>query len=225
MGCYADVIVLRHGEVGAAVRAAAVSQVPIINGGDGIGEHPTQALLDLYTIRKELGTSNGLHVVMMGDLLHGRTVKSLAKLLRHYEVQISWVSPYQLRIPGEFVRMGEVETADLYDVIANADVVYVTRVQKERMKPAISYEYGVCAAHMALAKPAMVLMHPLPRVGEIPTSLDADPRAAYFRQMSYGLFMRMAVLAKVLSQKSGDNPVYIEDMLCTRPPTWRTDML
>jgi len=208
MACYADVIVLRHGEVGAAARAALVSQVPIINGGDGVGEHPTQALLDLYTIRQELGTTDGLHVVMMGDLLHGRTVKSLAKLLRLYDVRISWVSPDQLRIPEEFVRHGETETDDLFEVIMEADVVYVTRVQKERMitsydaREQLTMNYSVTATHMAVAKPDMVLMHPLPRVGEIPTSLDSDPRAAYFRQMSYGLFMRMAVLAKVLGPKT-----------------------
>jgi len=198
MQCYADVIVLRHEEVGAASRAAAVAAVPIINAGDGVGEHPTQALLDFYTIREELGTVNGLHVVMMGDLLHGRTVKSLARLLRMYDVQLSWVSPSILRIPKEFVRSGEVETNDLEDVIADADVLYVTRVQQERMAAGVECIYMVTEAQMAMAKASMVVMHPFPRVGEIPVSLDNDPRSAYFRQMRHGLFMRMGILAKVI---------------------------
>ena len=198
--CYADVIVLRHSEVGAAQRAAAVASVPVINAGDGVGEHPTQALLDLFTIRRERGEIDGLHVALMGDLRHGRTVKSLAKLLRNYNVQISWVSPEVLRIPEEFVRPGEIETDNLPAIIDTIDVLYVTRVQKERMAQTFDDVafYSVTEELMAMAKPDLVLMHPLPRVGEIPTSLDADPRAAYFRQMRYGLFMRMAVLHTVL---------------------------
>ena len=198
MQCYADVIVLRHTEVGAAQRAAAVADVPIINAGDGVGEHPTQALLDFYTIRRELGSVNGLHVVMMGDLRHGRTVKSLAKLLRNYDVHISWVSPDELRIPDGFVLDGEAETDDLLEVLRDADVLYVTRVQRERMEAMFSYDYEVTKQTMRAAKPAMVLMHPLPRVTEISTAVDDDPRAAYFRQMRYGLFMRMGLLTKVL---------------------------
>ena len=198
--CYADVIVLRHSEVGAAERAAAVASVPIINGGDGVGEHPTQALLDLFTIQRERGEINGLHVAMMGDLRHGRTVKSLAKLLRNYDVRISWVSPEALRIPEKFVRPDDVETDNLPSIMDTVDVLYVTRVQKERMAHTFDDVafYSVTEELMAMAKPNLVLMHPLPRVGEIPTSLDADPRAAYFRQMRYGLFMRMAVLHTVL---------------------------
>lgn len=199
--CYCDVIVLRHQEVGAAQRAAQVAEVPIINAGDGIGEHPTQALLDFYTISREVGTVDDLHVAMMGDLLHGRTVKSLSKLLRNYNVRISWVSPEALRIPPEYVRPGEVETDELYDVLRTVDVLYVTRVQKERLTVEEEIEgadYSVTEEAMAIAKPAMVLMHPLPRVGEISTAVDNDPRAAYFRQMRYGLFIRMGILARVL---------------------------
>jgi aspartate carbamoyltransferase catalytic subunit len=201
MQCYSDVIVLRHPEVGAAQRAAMVAEVPIINAGDGIGEHPTQALLDFYTIRREIGQVDGLHVVMMGDLLHGRTVKSLAKLLRNYDVRISWVSPEMLRIPPEYRRPDEIETDYLHDVFSQADVVYVTRVQKERMRTSkmiVGLDYTVTVADMVMAKPTMVLMHPLPRVGEISPLVDSDPRAAYFRQMRYGLFMRMGILAKML---------------------------
>lgn len=199
MQSYGDLIVLRHPEVGAAKRAAAVAAVPIINAGDGIGEHPTQALLDLYTIRKEIGRINDLHVVMMGDLLHGRTVKSLALLLRHFSgVRISWVSPPSLCIPEQFRKSDEIETDDLATVIAEADVLYVTRVQTERHMTGGTYDYRVTEAHMAMAKEQMALMHPLPRIGEIPTTLDDDPRSAYFRQMTYGLFMRMGILSKLL---------------------------
>lgn len=207
MQCYADGIVLRHKEVGAASRAAEVAAVPIINAGDGVGEHPTQALLDFYTIRREIGTVNGLHVVMMGDLLHGRTVKSLSKLLRLYDVEISWVSPSMLRIPPQFRLPMEIETDVLTDVLPIADVLYVTRVQRERFSPtefsdddatALEASYAITRDTMAQAKPTMVLMHPLPRVNEISTAVDNDPRAAYFRQMRYGLFMRMGILAKVL---------------------------
>ena len=198
MASYADVIVLRHPLVGAAHEAASVATVPIINAGDGTGEHPTQALLDLYTIRKELGVIDDIHVLMMGDLLRGRTVKSLAKLLRRWRVRITWVSPENLRIPPEFIECGEIETNDLSAVIHDADVLYVTRVQHERGSDELDNCHGVTLDDMLLAKQKMVLMHPLPRLTELPTELDADPRAAYFRQMRYGLSMRMAVLADVL---------------------------
>ena len=199
MHCYADVIVLRHPQAGAARRAAVVAAVPIINAGDGDGEHPTQALLDFYTIRKELGTVENIHVLMMGDLLRGRTVKSLAKLLRKYHVRITWVSPDGLRIPPEYVARGEIETADLAAVIPVADVLYVTRVQHERSGGG-DWVYGVTPENMARAKQRLVLMHPLPRLAELPVELDDDPRAAYFRQMRHGLFMRMAILTHVLAR-------------------------
>lgn len=201
MQCYCDVIVLRHQEVGASQRAAQVADVPIINAGDGVGEHPTQALLDFYTIRREFGAVDKLHVAMMGDLRHGRTVKSLSKLLRNYDVHISWVSPEMLSIPSEYWRPGEIETCDLHEVLPQVDVLYVTRVQKERLaitEEIVGADYSVTEEDMAIAKPEMVLMHPLPRVGEISTAVDNDPRAAYFRQMRYGLFMRMGILTKVL---------------------------
>jgi aspartate carbamoyltransferase len=187
--------------VGAAHEAASVATVPIINAGDGTGEHPTQALLDLYTIKKELGSLDGVHVLMMGDLLRGRTVKSLAKLLRQWKVRITWVSPEGLRIPSEFVEGSEIETNDLRAVIHDADVLYVTRVQHERGSSStdLNDRYGVTPDDMLLAKKNMVLMHPLPRLTELPVELDSDPRAAYFRQMRYGLFMRMAILADALN--------------------------
>lgn len=209
--CYADVIVLRHPEVGASTVAARYAQKPVISAGDGAGEHPTQGLLDLYTIYKELGTLEGLHVAMVGDLKYGRTVHSLARLLRLYGVELTFVSPEILRLPdqikGELSEAGIVfhETEALGGVIGEADVVYVTRVQKERFADLAQYEavkdyYEVTPELMEEAKGKMALMHPLPRVGEIHYDVDDDPRAAYFRQMENGMYIRMALLAAVLGK-------------------------
>ncbi len=209
--CYADVIVLRHPEVGASEVAARYASKPIISAGDGIGEHPTQGLLDIYTIRSELGTLNGLHVAMVGDLKNGRTVHSLARLLRLYDTRITFVSPDILRVPPELrdELMAEgravVETNKVEDVIADADVVYVTRVQKERFADLRDYDlvkdyYEITPEVMQQAKERMALMHPLPRVNEIHASVDDDPRAAYFRQMANGMYIRMALLAAVLGK-------------------------
>ncbi len=208
---YSDVIVLRHPEIGAAQLAADYASVPVINAGDGPGEHPTQALLDLFTIREELGTLNGLKIAMVGDLRYGRTVHSLTKLLLHYDISLRFVSPEILRLP--LTLMNEVidagvdvrETHDVRDVIENADVLYVTRVQKERFSDLAQYEavndfYVITPELMAQAKEKMVVMHPLPRVGEIHYGVDADPRAAYFRQAQNGMYVRMALLAAVLGR-------------------------
>ncbi len=194
--CYCDLIVLRHFENDATERAMAVSSIPIINAGNGTGEHPTQALLDLYTIKKERGGLDGLTVSMMGDLKFGRTVHSLTKLLRMYDSRMRFVAPAALAMPSEYVWPADAQFTDLDDVIADSDVLYVTRVQTERIPGAedFDFSYAVTPEHMARARDDMVLMHPLPRVGEIPPELDADPRAAYFRQMKYGLHVRMALL-------------------------------
>lgn len=209
--CYADVIVLRHPEVGSAQIAADYAQKPVINAGDGVGEHPTQALLDLFTIWEELGRLDGLKVAMVGDLKYGRTVHSLTRLLSFYDTEFLFVSPDILRLPSEMVdeararglKASEVE--DVHDVIADIDVMYVTRVQKERFQDLAVYEsvkdhYVVDPALMQLARPTMTLMHPLPRVGEISYAVDQDPRAAYFRQMENGMFIRMALLAAILGK-------------------------
>ncbi len=209
--CYADIIVLRHPEVGSAQIAADYASKPIINAGDGIGEHPTQALLDLYTIQRELGRLDGLKVAMVGDLKYGRTVHSLTKLLSLYNVDFYFVSPDILKMPPDLVadvrarghRATEVE--DVHDVIADADVLYVTRVQKERFHDLAQYDqvkdyYIVDPELMQQAKRDMIVMHPLPRVGEISYAVDQDPRAAYFRQMENGMFIRMALLAAVLGK-------------------------
>jgi aspartate carbamoyltransferase catalytic subunit len=208
---YSDVIVLRHPEVGSAKIAADYARVPVINAGDGTGEHPTQALLDLFTIREELGRIDGLHVAMVGDLKYGRTVHSLTKLLLQYDVRLTYVSPEILRLPLDLmnqVRAQDLpvrETYDVADVIGDADVLYVTRVQKERFSDLAQYDevkdfYVITPELMERAKQDMVVMHPLPRVGEISYAVDTDRRAAYFRQVQNGMYIRMALLAAVLGR-------------------------
>ncbi|MBN2387881.1 MAG: aspartate carbamoyltransferase [Anaerolineales bacterium] len=211
--CYVDVIVLRHPEVGSAAIAAQAARKPVINAGDGIGEHPTQALLDTFTIFEELGEGvvDGLTVTMLGDLKYGRTVHSLARLLSLYKVKLNYVSPDILRMPKEV--MDEVaekgipqdEYTSLEEVLPETDVLYVTRVQKERFEDPAVYEgargaFLINPEIMQAARKEMIVMHPLPRVGEISTDFDGDPRAAYFRQMEYGLYVRMALLAMVLGK-------------------------
>ncbi len=208
---YADAIVLRHPEVGASQVAAEYARKPIINAGDGVGEHPTQALLDLYTIQSELGTIDGLHVAMVGDMRNGRTIHSLARLLCLYDVQMTFVSPEILRLPldvmNDVKNQGRTarETYDVHEAIADADVLYVTRVQRERFADQAQYEsvkdyYVITPELMDMAKERMIVMHPLPRVGEISYAIDDDPRAAYFRQMENGMYIRMALLACVLGK-------------------------
>src|SRR5512143_2280844 len=209
--CYADVIVIRHAEVGSAAMAAKYARKPVINAGDGIGEHPTQALLDAFTIREELGRVDGLTVTLLGDLKHGRTVHSLARLLSLYKVKLNYVAPDILRMPAELIgelnerRVEQHESPALDGVLPETDVLYVTRVQKERFTDEAVYEsvksaYVIDPQVMKAAKERMIVMHPLPRVGEISMEVDDDPRAAYFRQMEYGLYVRMALLAMVLGK-------------------------
>ncbi|NPV41563.1 MAG: aspartate carbamoyltransferase [Anaerolineae bacterium] len=208
---YADLIVLRHPEIGSAAQAAKYASVPIINAGDGAGEHPTQALLDIYTIRKELGQIDGLKIAMLGDLRNGRTVHSLTKLLMNYDVSLRYVSPDTLRLPlnmmNELINKGmDVrETDRIEDVIKDVDVLYVTRIQKERFTDMALYEevknyFEITPETLSQAKQKMIVMHPLPRVGEIHYKVDRDPRAAYFRQVQNGMYVRMALLAAVLGE-------------------------
>jgi aspartate carbamoyltransferase catalytic subunit len=208
---YSDLIVLRHPEIGSAAQAAKYASVPIINAGDGAGEHPTQALLDLYTIRKELGHIDGLKVAMLGDLRYGRTVHSLTKLLMSYDVSLRYVSPDTLRLPlnimNDLINNGkDVREFDrVENVIEDADVLYVTRIQKERFTDMALYEevknyFEITTDLMEKAKSKMIVMHPLPRVGEIHYNVDKDPRAAYFRQVRNGMVVRMALLAAVLGE-------------------------
>jgi carbamoyl-phosphate synthase/aspartate carbamoyltransferase len=214
LGCYADLIVLRHPQPGSAQIAAKYSKVPVINAGDGIGEHPTQAFLDTFTIREELGTVNGLTITLVGDLKNGRTVHSLVKILTFYQVTINYVSPESLAMPKDV--MDDVAAAgikqncysSLDEVIGTTDVLYMTRVQKERFGTEEEYRrvkdaYILNNDVLSKAKSQMIVMHPLPRVNEIEPEVDFDQRAAYFRQMRYGLFVRMALLALVLGTLRG----------------------
>lgn len=210
----AKAIVLRHPRMGAAAVAGAFCEVPVINGGDGPGEHPTQALLDLFTIREELGRLDDLTVTMVGDLRYGRTVHSLSQLLAHYNVKLNYVSPQKLRMPKD-IRLGlhaagveQQESRDLGDFIDETDVLYVTRVQKERFQgekgrklyEAIKDDYIITPETMERAREHMAVMHPLPRVNEIDIRVDFDPhrRAAYFRQVSNGVPTRKALLKLAL---------------------------
>jgi aspartate carbamoyltransferase len=209
--CYADVLVLRHPEVGASATAAEYARKPVINAGDGIGEHPTQALLDLFTIVEELGDVDGLTITLLGDLKYGRTVHSLARLLSLYNVRFNFVSPDILRMPAGIIDelsqegVAHEQHTSLEGVLAETDVLYVTRVQKERFERLEDYEavqgaFIISPETLKIAKEHMIVMHPLPRVGEITMDVDKDPRAAYFRQMEYGLYVRMALLAMVLGK-------------------------
>jgi aspartate carbamoyltransferase catalytic subunit len=208
---YADVIVLRHHEEGAARRAAAVSEVPVINGGDGPGEHPTQSLLDLYTVRDELGRIDGVRVAMVGDLANGRTARSLTYLLSKYrDVELWFVAPPQVAMRRDILDHLDEQAVrwrasyDLAAVLPKVDVVYQTRIQKERFATPAEYEavrgvYVIDEPAMARMSPKSILMHPLPRLDEIVPAVDTDPRAAYFRQARNGVHVRMALLDTVLS--------------------------
>jgi len=209
---YADAIVIRHHEQGAAHRAASASPVPILNAGDGPGEHPTQALLDLYTIHHELGRIDNLKVALVGDLRFGRTARSLARMFRLTTgSELIFVSPTVVPM-GADVR-AELDAAgvryrdepNLAAVLPEVDVVYQTRVQQERFTTPEEYErargvYVIDRAAMDLLGPTGIVLHPLPRVDEITVEVDDDPRAAYFRQARNGVYMRMALLCDVLNQ-------------------------
>ena len=208
---YADLIVMRHPQDGASDIAAKASSVPIINAGDGGNQHPTQALLDLYTIKKEKGKLENLNIAMVGDLLYGRTIHSTLTLLSQYKNnKFYFVAPKRLALPKKYKDLLKkknnefVETEKLPDVLKTADVIYVTRVQKERFSSAAEYEklklaYVFGPKELKQLKKDAVILHALPRVGEIDPAVDADPRAAYFRQAKNGLYIRMALLQMLLS--------------------------
>lgn len=206
---YADVIALRHPQEGSAKIAAQFAKVPIINAGDGPGEHPTQALLDLYTIKEKFTKIDGLSITFLGDLKFGRTVHSLATLLSHYKVKINFVAPQFLMMPDDKIKTlkekgAEVETANkLEDLSDDYDALYVTRLQEERFAD----EQSAVLANLKgmydlkeefLEKTRAVIMHPLPRIDEIPMSIDENSRAIYFQQARNGLYIRMALLKLVL---------------------------
>lgn len=226
-GCYADVIVLRHPQVGSSYEAAyyldqlnqrIVNKTVVVSGGDGIGEHPTQALLDMFTIFDAKGTFDNLTISMVGDLLNGRTVHSLAKLIAYYRpkgLRLCFVAPHILKMPADIVAMLRdlgvtvTETEDLQEVLPISDVLYWTRVQEERFSNPADYDaikdgFILLPETLTRAPKDLIIMHPLPRKHEMGTPedhdiLDADPRAIYFEQMENGMFVRMALLAKVLT--------------------------
>ncbi|HNX58498.1 MAG TPA: aspartate carbamoyltransferase [Spirochaetota bacterium] len=212
---YGDVIVIRHYESGAAKLASSVSSVPVINAGDGTGQHPTQSLLDLYTIKKELGKIDGVSIAMVGDLANGRTVRSLTYLLGKYkDIRVVFVSPPNVKMRDDIKEYCDrhsikwEECDNLEEAARSVDVVYQTRIQRERFASMEEYErtrgiYVVTPDTMKELPAHAIVMHPLPRVDEISYEVDADPRAAYFRQAHNGLFIRMALLASVLDPNKG----------------------
>ncbi len=210
VACYADVIAMRHPREGAPTAAAQVCDVPIINAGDGGHNHPTQTLADLMTIRREKGRLNQLVIGMCGDLQFGRTVHSLMNAMTRYKsIRFVLISPKELRIPeylrGQLAQKGVTftEVERLEDVIATLDILYMTRVQRERFFNEADYirlkdSYILDPDKMALARKDLCVLHPLPRVNEISRAVDSDPRACYFRQVHYGKLMRAALLLKLL---------------------------
>ena len=197
MSTLSDCIVLRHPDTGSANRAAKVRSVPIINGGDGEGEHPTQTLLDGFTIYSNNNKSlDNLNITFIGDLKNGRTVKGLVKLLSRYKNNnFNFISPESLKLPSELLPSNSIESENIESVIDKTDVLYVTRVQKERGS---DHDYSLSLERLKLLKRDSIVMHPLPRVNEIPREFDNDKRAKYFEQMRNGLWCRIALLEKII---------------------------
>ncbi|HIG96241.1 TPA: aspartate carbamoyltransferase [Candidatus Woesearchaeota archaeon] len=203
---YADIIVMRHPIEGSARLAAETAKIPVINGGDGANQHPTQTIVDLFTIKKTQGKLDELHIAMIGDLKFGRTVHSLAIALSHFKVKLYFVSPESLRMPEhilEALRKNNIlfsEHEKLEDIIPLVDIMYVTRIQKERFPDIMEYEkvknaYIIKKETIQRAKLNMKILHPLPRVNEIHTDVDETPHAYYFQQAHNGVLVRMALLA------------------------------
>ena len=209
---YADIIVIRHPEGGIMERAGKAARRPLINAGDGSNQHPSQGLLDLYTIKKEKKTLKNLKIGFGGDLLNSRTIRSLMPLLRLYEGnKFYFISPKELEMPREFISELQEngvefeELRSLEEKLGELDVLYMTRVQKERFKEIGEYEkvkdlFILKTEHLKILKPDAIIMHPLPKINEIEKEVDRDPRAAYFRQAENGLYVRMALLQYVLGQ-------------------------
>jgi aspartate carbamoyltransferase catalytic subunit len=208
---YADIIAMRHPQVGSAREAAAVARAPVLNGGDGAGQHPTQALLDLYTIQRERGSVDGTTIVLCGDLKNGRTVHAGVEVYKHYHCKLILVAPEQLKMPAEILaRMHDhgvpvEETTHLEGALAKGDVLYMTRIQKERFADPAEYErlkgsYILSRQMVERLNPDLVVLHPLPRVNEIAEDVDSLSNAAYFRQVGNGVFIRMALIALVMGK-------------------------
>jgi len=208
VGCYVDIIAMRHPKEGAPLLASMSSEVPIINAGDGGHSHPTQTLTDLLTIKREKGRLDNLTIALCGDLMFGRTVHSLIAAMSCYEnVKFILISPEELRIP-DYIRVGilqkkKLETDEMESVLGKADILYMTRVQRERFFNEADYlrlrdTFILDTKKMEYAKPDTIIMHPLPRVNEISPKVDSDERACYFKQVKYGKFIRMALIMKLL---------------------------
>jgi len=209
---YADLIVMRHPVEGSARFASEIASVPVINAGDGANQHPTQTLLDMYSIRKTQGTLDNLNIFMVGDLKYGRTVHSLMMALSRWNTTFNFISPDELKMPDEFklylenLGLKYYEHSDFTDIISRADIIYMTRVQKERFSDPIEYEkvrnvYVLKNSMLANTKPNMRILHPLPRVNEINTDVDSNPKAYYFEQALNGVFTRQAILCSLLGIK------------------------
>ncbi|MBE6958620.1 MAG: aspartate carbamoyltransferase [Ruminococcaceae bacterium] len=237
LSCYADILAIRHPREGAPYVAANNATVPVINAGDGGHNHPTQTLTDILTISREMGRLENLTIGLCGDLKHGRTVHSLVEAMARYEgVKFVLISPPELKIPG-FIRFNVLErdgipyeeVSSLDEAMPKLDVLYMTRIQRERFDCVETYErlkdtYILNVEKMAHAKKQMCVLHPLPRVNEISVAVDSDPRAAYFRQVLNGKYVRMALILKLLGEAER-NPVrqtidisgYLRDRTCTNP--------
>ncbi len=209
---YCDLIVMRHPIEGSARFASEIATVPVINAGDGANQHPTQTLLDLFSIRKTQGSLDNLNIFLVGDLKYGRTVHSLVMAMSRWNATFNFISPDELKIPDEFklyldnLGLKYYEHADFTDIVSRADIIYMTRVQKERFSDPIEYEkvknvYVLKNAMLKNTKPNMRILHPLPRVNEIHQDVDKNPKAYYFEQALNGVFTRQAILCTLLGIK------------------------
>lgn len=207
---YCDMIVMRHFMEGAARYASQVSSVPVVNAGDGANQHPSQTLLDLYSIKKTQGRLDNINIMMVGDLKYGRAVHSLIQALTHFGAKFTFVAPKELQLPDEYKQLLDknkieyVETYDIMEHINEVDIVYMTRVQKERFSDLMEYErvkdeYILSASMIVNTKDNMKILHPLPRVNEIDTDLDSSPKAYYFQQTKNGIYTRMAIITYLLT--------------------------
>lgn len=210
VSCYADAIVMRHPLEGAARYASEVSPVPIINAGDGANQHPSQTLLDLYSIQKTQGTLENLNICLVGDLKYGRTVHSLIQAMSHFNPSFKFIAPEELKMPEEYKSFCKnnnipfTESCDLTDNFNDADILYMTRVQKERFQDLMEYErvknvYTLKNEMLSNSKPNLKILHPLPRVNEIDVDVDKNEKAYYFKQAQNGLYVRQAIISKVLN--------------------------
>lgn len=209
---YSDLIVIRHPIEGSARYASEIASVPVINAGDGANQHPTQTMLDLYSIRKTQGTLDNLNIFMVGDLKYGRTVHSLMMAMSRWNTVFNFIAPEELKMPDEFklyldnLGLKYYEHSDFNNIISKADIIYMTRVQKERFSDPIDYEkvkniYVLRNSMLEDTKPTMRILHPLPRVNEISPDVDSNPKAYYFEQALNGVFTRQAIICKLLNIK------------------------